>query len=227
MESLQGIMLPERTVKESWEEIYDEEMPQKEEVAPVQQQKTHVRETKVVKAKVPEPPKPQVTEQKEEQEQQLPEQKEENAQQSEVEKSEENVEESITQHEVDIVEPVDADAGAPLVEEKQVSDIDTEDGTGSIEERRSRKIEELEKKVKFWEDACETNQIVLKNRISMRHWDVAHKTALEIADEIEKIQDINREIEELRENIQMNIIDMEEQEEEDAQEDREESEIPV
>lgn len=54
MDGLRYIMLPDRTAKESWEEYYDEDFPEEEErVAPVQQAAPR-KESKVVKAKLPE-----------------------------------------------------------------------------------------------------------------------------------------------------------------------------
>lgn len=245
MDGLRYLMLPERTAKESWQEYYDEELPE-EKVAPVQQ--TPRKESRVAKAKRPEKEetKPQaesVAEQNNEKAavQQAQgtnvQQAEETAvQQAQEEKTDaEIIGQSGTVNQTGDMESEDAgenleseaESAETLEDEKKNT---AEVGNAGVEGRRSAKVAELEAKVHYWKSSLETHEIAMRNRISMETWEKVAELAQTIKEEAEKIINLKGEIKEINEHIQMRIEDIENAEsteEQDAEADNKESEIPV
>lgn len=198
MDSIHAVMRPDWTAKESWEAFYDEEMPEKEEVAPVQQ-KAAKKESRIVPVRPEKQKKPAV---QQSQEESAP--KESTTAQEDTD--EKSVDTGKNAGSNEFVEPVDETAE----EDKKVSESDIEHGR-IITERREKRIEELKEKKEFWRSSCETELIAIKNRMSMESWAKAAEMARAFADHADKIAELQNEIKDLRENIQMNIIDMEEQ----------------
>ncbi len=213
MESLHTIMLPDRTAEESWTEFYNEEFPEKDAaVAPVQQTAPR-KETKVVKAKLPE--KEETKKQEENKKEKTQEVTVQQAEEPEEQQAEESEEQQAPELENQEQEP-------ETKQEKESEEQQAEDAKvqQALETRRTAHIAELEAKVHFWADSIMAHEIALKNRISMNTWDKVAELALQIKEEAEKILDLQREIKEVKEAVQMRIEDMETQdlEEQDAEE---------
>lgn len=245
MDGLRYLMLPDRTAKESWQEYYDEELPE-EIVAPVQQMPR--KESRVAKAKRPEKAETKqqaesVAEQNTEkaavqqaQGTNVPQAEETAVQQAKEEKTDaEDIGQSGTVDQTGDMESEDAsenlesdaESAETLEDEEKIT---AEAGNAGVEGRRSAKVAELEAKMHFWKGSLETHEIALRNRISMETWEKVAELAQTIKEEAEKIVNLKGEIKEINEHIQMRIEDIENAEsteEQDAKEDGEEPEIPV
>ena len=236
MDGLRYLMLPDRTAKESWKEYYDEELPE-EKVAPVQQA-TPRKESKVVKAKQPEKAETKAqTESVAEQNTEktaVQQAQETNGQQAEKTDAEDVGQSGIVDQ---IGDMASKDASENLESEAEsaetledAEEIAAEAGNAGVEGRRSAKVAELEAKVHFWKGSLEMHEIALRNRISMETWEKVAELAQTIKEEAEKIVNLKGEIKEINEHIQMRIEDIENAEsteEQDAEADNKESEIPV
>lgn len=246
MAGLRYLMLPDRTAKESWEEYYDEELPE-ERVAPVQQTAPR-KESKVVKAKLPEKSDTKTqTESEAEQnteEAAVQQAQETNGQQAEKTIGQQAQEEKTDAEDIGQSGTVDQtgdmeskDASENLESEAEsaetmedAEEVAEEAGNAGVEGRRSAKVAELEEKVHYWKGSLETHEIALRNRISMETWEKVAELAQTIKEEAEKIVNLKGEIKEINEHIQMRIEDIENAEsteEQDEEEDGEEPEIPV
>lgn len=246
MDGLRYLMLPDRTAKESWKEYYDEELPE-EKVAPVQQA-TPRKESKVVKAKQPEKAETKaqtesVAEQNTEKTavQQAQETNGQQAEKTAVQQAREEKTDAEDVGQSGIVDQIgdmaSKDASENLESEAEsaetledAEEIAAEAGNAGVEGRRSAKVAELEAKVHFWKGSLETHEIALRNRISMETWEKVAELAQTIKEEAEKIVNLKGEIKEINEHIQMRIEDIENAEsteEQDAEADNKESEIPV
>lgn len=121
----------------------------------------------------------------------------------------------------------DAESAETLEDEEKIT---AEAGNAGVEDRRSAKVAELEAKMHFWKGSLETHEIALRNRISMETWEKVAELAQTIKEDAEKIINLKGEIKEINEHIQMKIEDIENAEsteEQDAEADNKESEIPV
>lgn len=246
MDGLRYLMLPDRTAKESWKEYYDEELPE-EKVAPVQQA-TPRKESKVVKAKQPEKAETKaqtesVAEQNTEKTavQQAQETNGQQAEKTAVQQAREKKTDAEDVGQSGIVDQIgdmaSKDASENLESEAEsaetledAEEIAAEAGNAGVEGRRSAKVAELEAKVHFWKGSLEMHEIALRNRISMETWEKVAELAQTIKEEAEKIVNLKGEIKEINEHIQMRIEDIENAEsteEQDAEADNKESEIPV
>lgn len=114
-----------------------------------------------------------------------------------------SVEENGIVGEAGSVEPVDEDTE----DIPETPESDTEDA-GALDERRKKQIRELEEKIKYWRGSCGAKEVSLRYRISRGAWNNVVETAMSIAEQAEKIVNLQNEIKDVRGNFQMNLIDM-------------------
>lgn len=192
VDAVHAIMLPDRTPKQSWEEFYNETMPEKEEVAPVQPKQAPRKESKVVVTPQKTEPKVEKPEPKEEK---MPEPAEiPNAEPDEKEGAavEEDAEKDIVEGKTDAVD--DTDETETVQPEGEVQPVDREDGPDVGDKAWNERRRHFERRIEEVVEDINSQEKELAAAVAIRAWNAVKTHMSVIADDIRKIEGIESEM---------------------------------